>query len=119
MSEKNRDRSGRWRYLTIAFRVSPEENAMIDRIARASGHTKQDFLTSNMLGHKIVVMGNPKVYKALKEEMLRLCEELIRIEKAGDLTPDYIVLIQTVADIYKNLRGEDNPHIEKEKQKNV
>ncbi len=39
MSEKNRDRSGRWRYLTIAFRVSPEENETINRLAKASGHT--------------------------------------------------------------------------------
>ncbi len=118
MSEKNRDRSGRWRYLTIAFRVSPEENETINRLAKASGHTKQNFLTSNMLGATITVIGNPKVYKALKEEMIRLCEELIRIEKAGDLTPDYIVLIKTVTDIYAGLKGE-NHTVNSKKEKEI
>lgn len=118
MAEKNRDIRGRWRSLTIGFRVSPEENEMINRIVKVSGHTKQDFLTSNMLGATITVIANPKVYKALKEEMIRLCEELIRIEKAGDLTPDYIVLIKTVTDIYAGLKGE-NHAVNSKKEKEI
>ena len=30
MSEKNRDNKNRWRNVTIAFRMSPEENAELD-----------------------------------------------------------------------------------------
>ena len=42
MSARNLDGYGRFRSKTVAFRVTPEENAMIDTFARLSGKTKQD-----------------------------------------------------------------------------
>ena len=39
MSAKNRDNKNRWRNITVGFRVSPEENELINRaveIGRAS-----------------------------------------------------------------------------------
>ena len=45
----------RWRNLTIAFRVSPEENELINARVAASGLTKQAFLTANMLNEKIII----------------------------------------------------------------
>ena len=35
MSEKNRDDKNRWRNVTIAFRMSPEENEELNKIGRA------------------------------------------------------------------------------------
>ena len=35
MSEKNRDNKNRWRNVTIAFRMSPEENEELDDIKDA------------------------------------------------------------------------------------
>ena len=45
MSHKNRDNRGRWRCKTVAFRVSPEEDALIESAVRISGLTKQDYIT--------------------------------------------------------------------------
>ena len=39
MSAKNLDNHGRWRSKTIAFRVSPEEDAKIEAAVRLSGLT--------------------------------------------------------------------------------
>ena len=36
MSEKNRDVKNRWRTVTVAFRLSPEENEELTKIGRAS-----------------------------------------------------------------------------------
>ena len=36
MSEKNRDNYNRWRCKTIAFRVSPEENELLEKQVRLS-----------------------------------------------------------------------------------
>lgn len=44
MSERNNDRSGRWRNRTVAFRVS-EEARHLDMLVSISGLTKQDYIT--------------------------------------------------------------------------
>lgn len=40
MSKKNKDKKNRWRKKTIAFRVSNEENEMIDEMVSMSGMKK-------------------------------------------------------------------------------
>ena len=45
MSLKNRDNHNRWRNKTVAFRVSPEEDAQIETFVKLSGLTKQDYNT--------------------------------------------------------------------------
>ena len=49
MSLKNRDNKNRWRNKTVAFRVSPEEDAQIETAVRLSGLTKQDYITRRLL----------------------------------------------------------------------
>ena len=69
MSAKNLDRHNRWRSKTVAFRVSPEEDVQIETAVRLSGLTKQDYITRRLLCREIVVQGNPRVYKALRNEL--------------------------------------------------
>ena len=69
MSAKNLDRQGRWRSVTVAFRVSPEEDALIEAAVRVSGCTKQDYIIKKLTDQSVVVQGNPKVYRGLKLEM--------------------------------------------------
>ena len=83
MSLKNRDNKNRWRNKTVAFRVSPEEDAQIETAVRLSGLTKQDYITRRLLCREVVVQGNPRVYKALRNELAAVLAELQRIE-AGD-----------------------------------
>lgn len=61
MSLKNCDRCNRWRSKTVSFRMSPEENALLDSYARLSGMTKQDYMIARLLQKDIVVQGNPRV----------------------------------------------------------
>ena len=79
MSAKNLDHQGRWRSLTVAFRVSPEEDALIESAVRVSGLTKQDYITRKLTDRSVIVQGNPKVYRGLLLEMSSLLEELKRI----------------------------------------
>lgn len=48
MSLKNRDNHNRWRNKTVAFRVSPEEDAQIETFVKLSGLTKQDYITRRL-----------------------------------------------------------------------
>lgn len=83
MSAKNLDNHNRWRSKTIAFRVSPEENEQIEIAVRLSGLTKQDYITRRLLNRDIVVQGNPRVYKALRDQLAAVLGELRRMEGRG------------------------------------
>ena len=78
MSAKNLDNHNRWRNKTVAFRVSPEENEQIEIAVRLSGLTKQDYITRRLLNRDIVVQGNPRVYKALRDQLAAVLGELRR-----------------------------------------
>ena len=83
MSSKNRDEHNRWRSKTVAFRVSPEEDAQIERYVQLSGLTKQDYITRRLINKEVVVQGNPRVYKALRNQLAEVLAELQRIETDG------------------------------------
>ena len=75
--EKVLDRQGRWRSKTVAFRVSPEENNQIEMKVRLSGLTKQDYIVSRLTDREIRVDGNPRVYKALKNQMADIYADML------------------------------------------
>lgn len=83
MSLKNRDEHNRWRSKTVAFRVSPEEDAQIERYVQLSGLTKQDYITRRLTHKDVVVYGNPRVFKALRNQLAEVLLELQRIETGG------------------------------------
>ena len=92
MSLKNRDNKNRWRNKTVAFRVSPEEDAQIETAVRLSGLTKQDYITRRLLCREVVVQGNPRVYKALRNELAAVLAELQRIEAGGGVDGQVLVI---------------------------
>ena len=59
---------------TVAFRVSDEEAKLINDLVALSGLTKQDYITRRLLCRDVVVQGNPRVYKALKNQMAAIYE---------------------------------------------
>lgn len=87
MSAKNLDNHNRWRNKTVAFRVSPEEDEQIEIAVRLSGLTKQDFIIKRLQEKDIVVVGNPRVYKALRDQLAAVLAELQRI-RGGDPVDD-------------------------------
>lgn len=74
MSAKNLDKKGRLRNKVIAFRMSSEENELLDRKVLLSGHTKQDYIISCILNKEIVVYGNPYVFRSLHDELIKIIE---------------------------------------------
>lgn len=101
MSAKNRDNHNRWRNKTVAFRVSPEEDEQIERFVKLSGLTKQDYITRRLLCRDVVVQGNPRVYKALRDQFAAVLDELCRIgsgQVVGDELLDIIEMITVIMD---------------------
>ena len=85
MSAKNKDEHNRWRKITVGFRVSPEENEQINAAVALSGLPKQEYCYRKCLDREIVVQGNPRVYKALRDQLAAVLDELRRIESAGEI----------------------------------
>ena len=104
MSLKNRDNKNRWRNKTVAFRVSPEEDAQIETAVRLSGLTKQDYSTRRLLCREVVVQGNPRVYKALRNELAAVLAELQRIEAGAGVDEELMDNIELIAAILDGMR---------------
>lgn len=105
MSLKNRDEHNRWRNKTVAFRVSPEEDKQIETYVRLSGLTKQDYITRRLTHRDIVVQGNPRVFKALRNQLADVLSELQRIEAGGEVNDELLDVIEMIADILGGLKG--------------
>ena len=104
MSLKNRDNKNRWRNKTVAFRVSPEEDREIETAVRLSGLTKQDYITRRLMCREVVVQGNPRVYKALRNEFAAVLVELQRIEAGGSVDGELLDAIRLIAAIMDGMR---------------
>lgn len=106
MSLKNLDRKNRWRNKTVAFRVSPEEDRQIETAVRLSGLTKQDYIIRRLQDREIVVVGNTRVYKALRNQLAAVLEELKRISIGEQIDDELIDTIRLIAVTLGGLKGE-------------
>ena len=105
MSARNLDKHNRFRCITVGFRVSPEEHEHINKALAMSGLSKQEYCYRRCLGRDIVVQGNHKVYKALKDQLAAVLDELKRIE-AGQSVDDE--LLENINLITRTLQGLNN-----------
>lgn len=95
--ERVLDYKGRWRNKTVAFRVSEEEAKLLDDLVALSGLTKQEYIMRRLLNREVVVQGNTRVYKALKNQMERIYEELKRLEKCSGENDEMLYTLQVIA----------------------
>ena len=84
MSAKSLDHKGRFRGKIVSFRCSEEENAALDTAVQLSGLTKQDYIIYRVLGRAIIVQPNPRVYKALKDKLAMVLNELRKNESTAE-----------------------------------
>ena len=106
MSLKNMDNKNRWRSKTVGFRVSPEEDAQIETAVRLSGLTKQDYITRRLLCRDVVVQGNTRVYKALRDRFAAVLGELRSIEAGAGVDDELLDTIELIAAIMDGMKEE-------------
>ena len=105
--EKKLDHNGRWRNRIVAFRVSDEEAKLLNDLVALSGLTKQDYIMRRLLCRDVVVRENPRVYKALKNQMAAIYEELKRLESIDSDNDELLYTLQVIAITLDGLKGED------------
>ena len=90
----------------MCFRVSPEEDAQIETFVKLSGLTKQDYITRRLICKDVVVQGNPRVYKALRDQLAAVLNELRRIEAGGSVNDELLDVIEMIAAIMDGMKEE-------------
>ena len=83
--DKKLDAKGRWRNKTTSFMMSPEERADLDIRVSLSGLTKQEYMVRRLLERDIIVQPNSRIYKALRNQMTEILNELRRIENGANV----------------------------------
>lgn len=106
MSAKNRDEHNRWRNITVGFRVSPEENEQINIAVALSGLPKQEYCYRKCINRDIIVQGNPRVYKALRQQLIFVLDELKRIEAGGNVQVELLDNIQLITRTLEGMKEE-------------
>ena len=106
MSKKNYDNHNRWRNKTVAFRVSAEEDLQLETLVKLTGLTKQDYIIRRLLERDVVVQGNPKVYKALRDQLSAVLDELCRIEARQGVRDELLDTIQMITTIMNGMQEE-------------
>ena len=102
MSAKCLDQQGRWRNKVVAFRMSPEE----DELLETSGLTKQEYIIRRLQEKEVVVTGNPRVYKALKNELAKVLNELKSLKKGENVSEDLREVIRLITVTMDGMKDE-------------
>jgi len=97
--DKKLDEKGRWRNKASSFMMSPEEWEDLDTRVRLSGLTKQEYMVRRLLERDVVVQPSSRIFKALRDQMTEILEELKRIESGANVD-DLLATIKIVAQTY-------------------
>lgn len=108
MSAKNLDNHNRLRSKIVSFRMSPEEAQLLDDFVSVSGLNKQDYLISRVLQTDVIVQGNPRVYKGLRNKLDDIYTELVRIKQCSDVDDEILSVLEFVATILCGMAGGTN-----------
>ena len=102
LSKKNLDNHNRLRSKIVSFRMSPEEAQLLDSFVSLSGLNKQDYLISRVLKRDVIVQGNPRVYKALRNEFTNLTNEL---QNASQVDDEFLLVLKQSLDILSDMKN--------------
>ena len=100
MSKKNCDNKNRLRSRTIAFRMSPEEEAELDQRVKLMGYrTKQDYMIEAVLHNEVRAIGNPLMLIQFRQVLSQIESELFRIREASEMDEELLTPIRSMLEI--------------------
>ena len=94
--QKRNDGKGRWRNKIVSFRMSEQEWDELNTRVKLSGLSKQNYLIMRCFEKDIVVVGNPRVYKALRDEMNSVIAELKKVSDEAVLSDELLERIDLI-----------------------
>ena len=86
--------------------MSNEEIRLLNNLVSLSGLTKQDYIIKRLLYKDVVVVGNTRVYKALKNYMEQIFTELKRLSTMQEIDDVTLSTIQFIGQILQGMKEE-------------
>ena len=105
MSAKCLDQQGRWRNKVVAFRMSPEEDELLEQQSAIRIDETRVYYPE-IQEKEVVVTGNPRVYKALKNELAKVLNELKSLKKGENVSEDLLEVIQLITVTMDGMKDE-------------
>ena len=94
------DPKNRWRTVTVAFRMSPEENQELETRVKLMGfRTRQEYIIQSLLNQKVMATGNPLMLVQFRKQLQHIDAELSRINKSSEVEEELFVPIRTMLEI--------------------
>ena len=87
--------------------MSNEEVTLLDNLVSLSGLTKQDYIIKRLLCKDVIVVGNTRVYKALKNHIEQIFTELKRLSNTQEIDDVTLSTIQFINQILKEMKEEN------------
>ena len=104
--ERKNDEQGRWRNKVVAFRMSKEEDEQLEKYVKLSGLTKQEYIITRLLQREVVVQGNTRVHRALRNQMLDIYQELQEVQEGVELRADMLQQLLQIVTILEGMKGD-------------
>ncbi len=104
---KNLDKQGRRRNKTVSFRMLNEEVTLLNNLVSLSGLTKQDYIIKRLLYKDVVVVGNTRIHKALKNHVEQLYIELKKLTNGNQIDDVTTSTIQFINQILQGMKEEN------------
>ena len=113
-------KKNRLRNRTIAFRMSPEEEAELNQRIKLMGYrTKQDYMIEAVLHNEVRAIGNPLMLIQFRQILSRIESELIRIKESSDMDEELLTPIRSMQEIliaFEEGKASDQSNIVLKKQ---
>ena len=88
------------------FEYRRKRHLQLETLVKLTGLTKQDYIIRRLLERDVVVQGNPKVYKALRDQLSAVLDELHRIEAGQGVSDELLDTIRMITTIMNGMQEE-------------
>lgn len=88
----------------VQFRYTDWKGERQQKLKRGFATKKEDYITRRLLCRDVVVQGNPKVYKALRDQLAAVLDELRRAEDGAGVDDELLDTIQMIAAIMGGMK---------------
>ncbi len=87
--------------------MSKKEVMLLDNLVLLSGLTKQDYIIKRLLCKDVIVVGNTRIYKALKNQIEQLYMELKNLSTMQEIDDVTLSTIQFINQILQGMKEEN------------
>lgn len=96
----------RKRNVYVGFRLSKEEKERLDKYVKMSGLTFREYVTRRSLQEDVIIVGNTRVYKSLKEQLESIVCELQKFDKSKQLDEEFSKVMVFALKILDGMKNE-------------